>query len=83
MRRHTTNQERLSIIYSGNIVQADLLKCVVKGQGIRVILQDEILGMVAPWYVAAGGAGEVKVAIAKSDVDKARPIVEEFVKSSA
>ena len=77
------NGERLSIIYAGNIVQADLLKCLLEGEGIQVFLQDEILGMVAPWYVAAGGAGAVKVAIANSDVDKARPIVEEFVKSSA
>ena len=43
------NGERLSIIYAGNIVQADLLKCLLEGEGIQVFLQDEILGMVAPW----------------------------------
>jgi hypothetical protein len=73
-------QEEFSVVYAGNIVQADLLKCLLEGQGIQVFLQDEVLGKIAPWYAAAGGAGAVKILIAKSDVDKARKTVEEFVK---
>lgn len=65
------------VIYSGNIVQADLLKCLLEGEGIRTLLEDEFVGMIAP-YVSPGGAGAVKVLIAKRDVDRARTIVDDF-----
>src|SRR5215467_1942542 len=70
-----------SVIYSGNIVQADVLKCLLEGAGIETILRDEFVGMIAPWYVAPGGAGAVKVLIGTSDIEQALPIVEDFMKS--
>lgn len=77
------DEERLSIIYSGNIVQADLLRSLLEAQSIEVFLQDEIVGTLAPWYVAAGGAGPVKVLVRNSDLDAARLVVEDFMKTSA
>ncbi len=71
--------EDFCVIYSGNIVQADLLKCLLEGEGIQAFLGDEFIGMIAP-YVSPGGAGAVKVLIAKSDMERARAIVEEFDK---
>jgi hypothetical protein len=65
------------VVYFGNIVHADLLKCLLEGQGINAFLEDEFIGMIAP-YVSPGGA--VKVLIAKSDIDQARKIVEDFLK---
>ena len=50
-------EERLSIIYAGSIVQADLLKCLLEGRGIEVFLQDETIGTLFPYYAAPGGAG--------------------------
>ena len=66
------------VVYSGNIVQADLLKCLLQSEGIAALLQDEFVGMIAP-YVSPGGAGAVKVLIAESDFDRARTIVDDFV----
>lgn len=77
------NGTRSSIIFSGSIVRADLLKCLLEGQGIQVFLQDETMGTLAPWYVAAGGAGAVKVLIPNSKLEEARPIVENFMKRGA
>ena len=70
-----------SVVYSGNIVQADLLKCVLEGEGFKVILGDEFVGMIAP-YAFAGGLGAVKVLVPNSDVGKAGKIVEKFLKTS-
>ena len=67
-----------SVIYSGNIVQADLLKCLLEGDGIQAFLEDEFLGRMVPYAATAGGVGAVKVIIAKSDLDQARRIVEDF-----
>jgi len=67
----------VSVIYSGNVVQADLLKSVLEGNGIQAVLQDEYLGMMRPYAV-----GGVKVLVAESDLDEARRIVDDFVKNS-
>jgi hypothetical protein len=36
------------VIYRGNIVQADLLKTLLEGEGIAATLADEFVGMIAP-----------------------------------
>jgi hypothetical protein len=71
-----------TVIYSGNIVQADLLKCLLEGAGIPARLEDEFVGMIAPYAAAPGGAGAVKVIVAAGDVERARRIVEDFVENS-
>jgi len=40
--------EDFSVIYSGTIVQADLLKCLLEGAGIQTMLENEFTGMIAP-----------------------------------
>jgi hypothetical protein len=76
-------EESLEVIYYGNSWRADLVKCLLEGQGINVFLQDETLGKLLPWYTAAGGAGAVKVLVAESEIEAARPIVDDFMKSEA
>lgn len=69
--------EDFCVVYSGTIVQADLLKCLLQGTGIHVVLEDEFIGTIAP-YESPGGAGAVKVLVRKGDMDQARSIVEDF-----
>jgi Putative prokaryotic signal transducing protein len=69
--------EDFSVVYSGTIVQADLLKCLLEGAGIQAMLENEYIGTIAP-YVFPGGAGAVKVLIPNSDMNQARRIVEDF-----
>ena len=64
------------VVYSGNIVEADLLKCLLDGEGVHS-LQNENIGMIAP-YLSPAGAG-VKLAVDRIDLEKARPIVEDYV----
>ena len=71
--------EDFSVVYSGASFQADLLKSLLEGKGIRAILEDELLGRIVPYAVPGG----VKVLVPNADVDKARRIVEDFVKDSA
>jgi hypothetical protein len=68
------------VIYSGNIVQADLLRSLLEGIGVRSYLNDEMLGHVLPYVVEPGGAGAVKVVIAREDLHKARAIIQEFIR---
>jgi hypothetical protein len=68
------------VVYAGNIVDADLLKFVLENEGINSRLQDEILGKVFPYIAAPGGAGAVKVIIAEDDLERARLIIEEYIR---
>jgi hypothetical protein len=66
------------VIYNGNILEADLLRSVLESDGIESVLQDEYLGAIAAPYVAAGGAGAVKVAVNPEDAQRARRIAEDL-----
>ena len=70
------------IVYSGSIVEVDLLKGLLEGEGINALLQDEFIGTIAPYAAAAGGAGAIKVLVARADLDRAEAIIERFVKPS-
>ena len=67
-----------TVIYSGNVVQVDLLKSILEGSGIQCVLQDEYVGTMKPYFVPGG----IKVLVAASDEEKARNIVEDFIKDS-
>jgi len=68
------------VVYSGSITEVDLLKCLLDGEGIESQLQNETIGMIAP-YLSPGGA--VKLAIASEDVQQARPIVEDYARNKS
>ena len=71
-------KDDFAVIYSGNIEQVDFIKSVLEGSGIECVLQDEYVGRMRPYVVHEG----IKVLVAKSDLVKARSIVEDFVKNS-
>jgi hypothetical protein len=69
------------VVYSGNILEADLLKCLLDGEGIDSLLQNEIVGMIAPHHSPAGAG--VRVAVAREDLEKAQPIVEDYANNKS
>lgn len=73
-----SKENDLIVIYAGTAVEAGMIQGLLEDAGIKAFLRDEILGSIAPWYVIGGGAGAVKVVVARKDLDKARPIVQEF-----
>ena len=74
-----SEENELIVVYAGTTGEADFLKSLLEGAGITAFLKDEILGTMAPWYAAPGGAGAVKVVIPKRDLDIAKPILQEFL----
>ena len=65
------------IVFSGSIMQADFLKAALEANGITVFLKDSIMAALAPYYVEP--VGTVKVVIRRSDIEKAKPIVQRFL----
>jgi len=74
-----SEEKELIVVYAGTVIDAGFLKGLLEDAGITVFLKDEIMGTIAPWYVAAGGAGAVKVVIAERDLDRAKSIVQKFL----
>jgi len=66
------------IVYEGDFVNAGILRGLLEDAGIEAFLRDEYTGAIAPWTVAAGGAGAVKVVIRSEDLETARPILDQF-----
>jgi hypothetical protein len=74
-----SEDNELIVVYAGTSIDAGFVKSLLEDAGIITFLKDEIMGSLAPWYVAPGGAGAVKVVIAKRDLDRAKSIVERFL----
>jgi hypothetical protein len=70
-----------AIIFAGDGWEAGLLQTMLEDAGIEAFILDQFVGTVAPWVAAPGGAGAVKVAVARKDLDIALPVVQEFEKN--
>jgi len=68
-------------VYAGNIVDVGVVKTLLEDAGIHAYLKDEIIGMLSPWFTDAGGAGSIKVMVAKVDADVAKSVVAEYEKN--
>jgi hypothetical protein len=66
------------VVYDGNYWEAALVKSLLENAEIYAFLKDELRSVMAPWQVAPGGAGAVKVMVSSADLEKAQIVVEEF-----
>jgi len=71
--------DTFTIIHVGNAIESGFVKSLLEEYGIPAFLRDEIMGSIAPWYIAPGGVGAVKVLIARSDYERAKAILDEFL----
>jgi hypothetical protein len=67
------------IVYAGNPVEAELIRNELDNNDIPAFLKDETIGTIAPWHIAPGGAGAVKVIVAQQDMEKAGRIIQQFI----
>jgi hypothetical protein len=71
------SDQDLVIAFAGGIVEAEFVKSLLESADIPCFLKDENIGTIAP-FVEPAGLAAVKVVIRASDLEKARPIIEEF-----
>jgi hypothetical protein len=65
-------------VFSGTIMQVEILKSLLENAEIETFLYDEIIGTLNPWWTAPGGAGSVRVFVSSQDFDKAKIVVSEY-----
>lgn len=73
--------EELVIVHAGNAIEAGFVKSLLEEYGIAARLRDEMMGTIAPWYVAPGGVGAVKVVVTRSDYERSKAIIAEFLET--
>ena len=73
----------LVVVFSSNTFEAELAKNELANQGIKAFVKDELLGTIAPWHSAPGGAGAVSITVARRDMEKARNILRQFIDKKA
>ncbi len=70
----------LIVIFSGNPIDAEMIKEMLLDNGIPAHLKNQLMGSIAPWHVSAGGFEPVEIVIMKKDEEKARRLIDEFNK---
>jgi hypothetical protein len=77
----TNKDTKLIEVFSGTAWEAGVVKSLLENAEIQVYVKDEIRGNMAPWHVAPGGVGAVKVIVTDIDFEKAMQVVNDFEKN--
>ena len=67
-------------VFAGTAMQASMVKSLLENAEIEAFLKDENIGTLNPWHAAPGGAGAVKVFVSSMEYEKARHVVEDYVR---
>lgn len=67
------------VVYSGGAIDTGFVQSYLEANGIKTYLKDVYMGTLQPWVVAPGGAGAIKVMVARSQFEAARRLVEAFM----
>ncbi len=65
-------------VFCGTLLEAEMVKNFLARAGIKAYLNDEFIGVLAPWYTAPGGAGAVKVVVSSVDYEEGRLLVKKY-----
>lgn len=68
-------------VFDGNDWEASMVKSLLDNAEIDAFMKDEKMGVLAPWNVAGGGAGSVKIFVSNVDFEKAKEVVDDYLKA--
>ena len=69
------DEDKPVVVFSGSLIDADLLKVFLEENKITAFLQDQLMGTVSPW----GIQNIVKVVVSASDLGKVKPLFQKFL----
>ncbi len=74
-----TKDNSPQVVFSGNIMEATMIKTFLENAEIKAFLKDEFMGTLVPFYTSPGGSGSVKVIVSYSDSEKANLLVADYL----
>lgn len=69
------------IVFEGNDWEASMVKSLLENAEIEVFVKDGRMGVLAPWNIAPGGAGAIKIIVSNVDYEKAKEVIDEYRKA--
>ncbi len=74
------NENQPVVIFTGHAWESEMLVNILENEGIKSFINNEVIGTLFPFY-STPGMGAVKVVVSQNDVEKAKPLVEDFEKN--
>ena len=71
----------LTVVFKGNLIDSEVIKEILKDNGIMANLKNQLMGTIAPWQVSPGGFEPVEVEILVKDKEKALNLINAFNKN--
>lgn len=71
---------KLVTVFEGTLAEVNILKSILDSEGITCFLKDNYMGTFAPFYTSVGGVNPIKIVIPKSELERAKPIIEDYIK---
>ena len=68
-------------VFDGNDWEASIVKSLLDNAEIESFIKDEKMGVLAPWNVAGGGAGSVKIFVSSADLARANEVLDQYEKA--
>ena len=68
-------------VFDGNDWDASMVKSLLDNAEIESFIKDGKMGVLAPWDVAGGGAGSVKIFVSNVYFEKAKEVIEQYEKA--
>ena len=72
---------KLVEVFGGDPWEATMIQNVLEGNQIEAVLQNELMGTIEPWVIAAGGVNAVKVIVSSDNQEQALKLIEEYNQS--
>lgn len=66
------------VIFTGKPIDAEMVNQLLNDNGIVTLINNKLMGSIAPWQVSAGGFEPVEIVINKKDKEKAQQLISEF-----
>jgi len=70
--------DKMVIVFADTTLNAGMIQSLLEEEGIPAFVQNELMGNIAPWQIAPGGAGAVKVLVSSLNETRAIEIINDF-----
>ena len=70
--------DKMVIVFAGTTLNAGMIQSLLEEEGIPAFVQNELMGNIAAWQIAPGGAGAVKVLVSSLNETRAIEIINDF-----
>jgi len=73
----------MKALFNGSYFEAMNVRNLLESAGITVFVKNEYMATIEPWVVTSGGLNSVKLQVNEDDFEKAKQIVNDYLKQNS